>query len=83
MKLRNPDMLRMLMTDQGLSYRDVHEITGIHWTFIHQLAKGNKTTCTPRRAEILARALRVDVTVLFEPKLPTATSETDTRSKAA
>lgn len=83
MKLRSTEMMRLLMQQNGLSLRLLGEDAHVHWTFIHQLLKGTKTTCTPRVAEAIARALRVPLEVLFEPKLPTAASQTASKKVAA
>lgn len=58
-----------------ISQRELAERVGVHPSFINHLTAGRSSTCKPEVADHIAEVLGVDVTVLFDEKLPTNSCE--------
>ena len=83
MKLISAEALRDLLDKKGVSYADLGRSAGVSKGFISHLAKERRNTCTPLVAYRIAERLDVPLSVLFVPSLPTSTSASVTRRKAA
>ena len=76
MRLRDPEALRAAMAARSLSQAEVAALAGCSPSFVSHLlpargrpgARPRKPGCSPERAHALARALRVPVLDLFEPR---------------
>jgi transcriptional regulator with XRE-family HTH domain len=84
MKVRNPQVLKGLIQQKGLSYADVGRNTERDRTYIYQLASGRRSTCLPQVAVRIAQILDVPVDLLFEPRMSPVTGQSvDSRKKIA
>jgi transcriptional regulator with XRE-family HTH domain len=73
MTLTNPEGLAELMTMKDFSGARLARYAGCSRQFISQLTRGEKKTCTPKLAVLIAEALGVPVTVLFAPSVSSST----------
>jgi transcriptional regulator with XRE-family HTH domain len=83
MRLTSQDTLRALMDQREFSYERLARYAGCSKSFISHLAKGRKTTCTPRLAENIAEALDVPLGLLFVDSMSTASRQNIDRESAA
>lgn len=81
MKLTSQDTLRALIDQRGFSYERLARYAGCSKSFISHLAKGRKTTCTPRLAENIAEALDVPLTILFVPSESAVSGRSSNQSR--
>ena len=68
MKLRDHQLLVRYMEDRDMSQARLGRYAEVSRQFIHYLATGQKTTCTPAVAERIEEALGLLKGTLFEPK---------------
>lgn len=64
-----------LVSPRKISQRELAERVGVHPSFINHLTAGRSTACTPLIADRIAEVLGVDVSILFDEKIPTSTSD--------
>lgn len=67
MRITDPEILRKLMEARELSQTELGELAGVSRQLIGHLLTKKRTTCSPRSAELICRALFVPITVLFVP----------------
>lgn len=70
MKLKSSETLRAVMRQEGFSGARLARYAGCSTSFIAQLARGDKRTCTPKLATGIVEALGVSLETLFVPNLP-------------
>lgn len=63
-----------MIDPRKISQRALSRKSGVNQATISLLLNGKKKTCTPKTAHAIAEAIGVDVTILFDPKEPTASS---------
>lgn len=87
MRLKSREVLRaMVGPEQGkiMSGRRLARYAEVHPSFIDHLLAGRRSSCEPETAELIAEGLGVPLTVLFDPKEPSARqSGTKSRKVAA
>lgn len=69
MRLISADLLRVLIRERGLSYRDLATRTGCSPGFISHLTSGRRPGATPALATAIAEVLAVPTSVLFVPAM--------------
>ena len=83
MKLRSISTLKALMEQDDMSLDRLARYAGCSKGFISHLRAGRKSTCTPEKAQRIAEALRVPVSVLFDANVsPTAGQQRKQRAAA-
>lgn len=83
MRLQSPDTLRALMNQYNLSLGLLAEYSNCSKGFISHLLSGRRSSCTPKLADRIARALHVPTEVLFMPNVPTSSTPSDKQKGAA
>lgn len=83
MKLRSAEVLRAFMKQKDFSMQRLATYSGCSKSFIGFLANGAKTSCTPKLAENIARALDVPIEVLFEQRASAGSGQDDKRKARA
>lgn len=68
MRLRDYQLLVRYMEDRDMTQARLGRYAEVSRQFIHSLATGQKTTCTPAVAERIEEALGLLKGTLFEPK---------------
>lgn len=66
MKLKNPDLLRLLMKQHEFSLARLARYSGCSKGFISHLLSGRRSTCTADLGARIAEALQVPTEVLFD-----------------
>lgn len=68
MKLRSPEMLRIMMRDHGFSMARLARYADCSKSMISHLCEGRKSSCSQELAVRIAEAFGVSAEVLFEPR---------------
>lgn len=66
MRLKNPELLRLLMQQHNFSLARLARYAGCSKGFISHLLSGRRRTCTTALGANIAEALQVPVDVLFD-----------------
>lgn len=80
MRLKSQAVLRAFVGDprkdptKKMSGRRLARYVGVHPSFIDHLLAGRRSSCEPRTGELIAEALGVPLTVLFDPIAPSAST---------
>ena len=88
MQLKSRELLRAFVGDprtdpsKKMSGRRLARYADVHPSFIDHLLTGRRRSCTPKTAELIAEALGVPVTVLFDPRTSSITQD-GTKSREA
>lgn len=78
MRLTSPKALRGYMEDKGFTQERLARYAGLnHRSFIGHLLTGERKTCRPRTAELIAEALGVPLEALFVPSVTTDSGHND------
>lgn len=84
MKVRDPELLARMISDKGISLREMSIVAG--WrshTYLQRLIRGQATTLKPQPAARIARHLGVPIDLLFVTRLSTDTAHITKRRRAA
>lgn len=87
MRLKSRQVLRAFVGDprkdptKKMSGRRLAKYAEVHPSFIDHLLAGRRSSCEPRTAELIAEALDVPLTVLFDPMTPSGAVVLDKREK--
>ena len=83
MRLTSNDTLRAVMRQKGFSGARLGRYAGCSSSFIAQLGRGEKKTCTPQLAIKIVEALGVDLDLLFVANLPSIERQSAKQGRAA
>lgn len=87
MRLKSRELLRALVGDprkdpaKKMSGRRLARYAEVHPSFIDHLLAGRRHSCEPKTAELIAEALELPVTFLFDPMAPSGSAVPDKREK--
>lgn len=83
MRLKNPEMLRLLMQEHEFSLARLARYAGCSKGFISHLLADRRRTCTTALGSRIAEALEVPVEVLFDVKVSPTAGRADRVGSAA